>query len=767
MGGMKDYFGSLFSGRKADDAAKPSIKNLQAEIPRWEESGGPSDRRKVYERGDIIAGKYEVCDTLGEGGFGLVYSAYHRDTNSVVAMKTFRDEFLADGKAREAFKKEVLLWKSLDEHPFVLAARWVDEPAGRLFVAMDYVAPDQRKQVNLADHIRHASGPIDTETALRWAIQFCYGMEHVNSHGIKCHRDIKPTNILITQDGTLKIADFGLAAAAEIAWEGRGVSFVTSGKDGRPGYSLLATEGKSICGTPGYIPPEIYRGERADVRSDIFSFGLVLWQMASGSLTPPFYVPARGRDEEHIRQQLKAIYNEQMTGQVPFVDSPMKSIIERCLTIEPSKRHANFTDLRGQLASIYYSLTRRTVEVPPVGEKTSEFWNNKGASLNSLGRYDEGIACLDKALEIDPRYTYAWNNKGISFASLGRHDEAIGCFNKALEIDSRYAAAYAASRNDKGINLHSLDLYDEGMGGVQKALERVQRYAYVLGNKGNSLNSLGCYDEAIDCSNKALEMAPRLASAWCNKGIGLASLGRYDEAVGCLNKTLEIDLRNTVAWYNKGFILRSLGHYEEAIDCYSKALDIDPRFAAAWNEKGINLHSLGRYGEALDCFNKALEIDPRNDIACFNKGLSLGSLGRHDEAIDYYNKALDIDPRYVDALNNKGASLNSIGHYDEAIGCLNLALEIEPRLVHAWNNKSISLRFLGRYDEAIDCCDKALEIDARFAITWFGKGASLAYLGRYGEALDCFNKALEIDPRYAEALECKALAEQILDRKHG
>jgi serine/threonine protein kinase len=239
---------------------------------------------ELYKKGDVIGGKYEVHGTLGKGGFGVVYLAYDRELEEVSALKTVRGELLADAAAREAFKKEALLWVNLEEHPFILAARWVMEASGRLFVAMDYVAPDAYGRVNLADHLALAGGPLDAGQTLKWAVQFCLGMEHAQARGIKCHRDIKPANMLITQEGTLKISDFGLATAAEVAWHGtggRGRSLVTHGLEGGFGLSLMQNGGNGRCGTPGYMAPEVYRGEGADMPSDLYSFGLVLWQMAS------------------------------------------------------------------------------------------------------------------------------------------------------------------------------------------------------------------------------------------------------------------------------------------------------------------------------------------------------------------------------------------------------------------------------------------------------------------------------------------------------
>src|ERR1017187_989778 len=264
-----------------------------------------------YKKGDVIGGKYEVRDTLGKGGCGIVYLVYDRELKALVALKTFRDELLANPKARSAFKKESLLWVNLEEHPHILAARWVSEVSGRLFVSMDYIAPNALGRVSLHHHLATANGPLDTNQVLGWAIQFCLGMEHAQAHGLECHRDIKPGNILIAPDWTLKIADFGLAGATAMAWDSSNAhssSLVTEGGEAGFGFSITRTEGRMRCGTPGYMAPEVYRFERADTKSDIYSFGVVLWQMAAGSPVPPWTVPWRGDRESYER----AVYEQQM-----------------------------------------------------------------------------------------------------------------------------------------------------------------------------------------------------------------------------------------------------------------------------------------------------------------------------------------------------------------------------------------------------------------------------------------------------------------------
>jgi serine/threonine protein kinase len=456
---------------------------------------------ELYKKGNVIDGKYEIHRALGKGGFGVVYLAYDREKKEVCALKTFRDELLADVAAREAFKKEAFLWVNLEEHPFILAARWVLEVSGRLFVEMDYVVPDAHGRVSLADYLARAGGPLDAGQTLKWAVQFCLGMEHAQARGIKCHRDIKPANILITQNGTLKISDFGLAAAAEMAWRGtggRGGSLITGGAEGPFGLSLMQTGGKARCGTPGYMAPEVYRGDGADIRSDIYSFGLVLWQMATGSRAPPFVVPYRGDLEGYLRQ----IYEQQVTGRVPGVDGFLGPVLERCLRPKPAERYGSFGELRRALEPVLERKTGKKLEVPQLGEKTAAFWNNKGGSLNALGRHEEALVCYNQALAIDPRDALAWNSKGNALADLVRRDEAISCYDQALAIDPRGVRAWY--------------------------------------NKGNALAASGRYEEAISCYDRALAIDPRLAWAWRNKALSEEALGRKREAALSHRKFAEL-----------------------------------------------------------------------------------------------------------------------------------------------------------------------------------------------------------------------------------
>ena len=554
----KHPLAEIRQGQELRQEGKPAAP-IRLEAPRKEAAG-------LYGKGDVIGSKYEVRGILGKGGLGVVYLAYDRAISKVCALKTFRDELLVDAAAREAFKKEVAMMVNLEEHPFLLASRWVAEFSGRLFLAMDYVAPDARGRVSLSDHLAEAGGPLDADQTLKWAAQFCMGMEHALARGMQCHRDIKPPNILITPDGTLKISDFGLAAAVELAgreragWSG---SLVTHDPRGGFGLSLIKTAGKARCGTPGYMSPEVYRNEGADVRSDVYSFGLVLWQMAAGSAAPPFVVPYRGDLDGYLRQ----IYEQQMTKRPARVNGCLGSIVEQCLRPNPAERYATFGELLAALEPILEGKLGKKLEVPQVGEKTARFWNNKGGSLATLGRHEEAIACYDRALAIEPHNQALWNNKGVALDDLGRHQDAIACYDQALAIERRGTMTW--------------------------------------NNKGVSLAALGRLAEAINCFDQALAIEPQNAMNWGSKGNALAELGRHGEAIQCYDRALAVDPRDARLWHNKGLALGNLGRFLEAVSCFDRGLVINPRYAAAWKSKGLSLNRVGRYGEGARCYEQA------------------------------------------------------------------------------------------------------------------------------------------------------------------
>ena len=551
----------------ADDSRLGTKQDVQAGAP--------------YKKGDFIGQKYEVQRILGKGGCGIVYLVYSQELGEVFALKTFKDEYLADQDVRKRFHKEASVWVELGYHPYLVGANHVTEVSGRLYIAMEYVAPNEEGLNSLDGYLERR--PPDLAQTLRWGVQICYGMEYAYSKGVRAHRDLKPSNIMIGQDGTARITDFGLAG---VLGDSPAASPAGADVSDLRGLTMVGTG----FGTPAYMPPEQFdNAAGCDERSDIYSFGIVLYQMVAGGRLP-FPIPTEA-DWQTVRRL-------QRESPVPRLDSPLLPIIQRCLEKSPEKRYQTFKEVRRNLEPLLLRQTGENIPRPRPNGSEVQKWTTKSTSLISLGRYDEAIRCCDIALDLDPSYELAWAYKGLGLASLGRHEDAIKCNMKALEIDPHLAVAW--------------------------------------GNLGLSLSRVGRHEEAIKCYDKALEIDPHQAWAWFCKASTLDLLGRHEEAIKCCDKALEIDPRQALGWVQRARFLGRLGRHEEAIKCYDKALEIDPCIIDAWGEKGDHLDQLGRHEEAIKCYDKVLEIEPHCLWALRYKAGSLHSLGRHEEAMGYY-----------------------------------------------------------------------------------------------------------------------------------
>ncbi len=579
-----------------------SAGNLESELP--------------PKKGDVIGQRYEVRKELGHGGFGIVYLATTK-TGEVCALKTFKDEYLTDMQAREMFQKEAKVWIQLGSHPYLVRAYLVEQVSGRLYIAMEYIAPNEAGLNSLEGHLKLQSPGI--AQSLKWAIQFCYGMEYAYAKGVRCHRDIKPANIMISKDKAVKITDFGLASILNLAGSGSNTNVNVN------------REQIKCAGTPTHMPPEQFTSfETCDQRSDIYSFGIVLYQMATdGNL--PFFASSPAE-----------LYLLHSKAKVPKLNSPLFPVIQHCLEKKPEDRYQSFEKLRRDLEQLMEHLTGEVWKPPELNEFRADEWDNKGVSLFALGNFDEAIKCHDEALQINQLKTSAWVNKGNCLRALNRIEEAVKCYEKALLLDPLESIAW----NNKANILNCLTRYEEAISCLDKALDIDPQLADAWNNKGVSLSALHRFDEAIKCHDKAIEIDPKNLTAWNRKGLILINLGRYDDAISCLEKALEINPQSTDAWNNKGIGLFASGHFDEAISCYDKALEIQPKDALAWSNKANCFISLGRYIEAIKCCNEALDIDSKHYAALFLKAFAADKLGWKRDAMMYYQKCVEVAPAY-------------------------------------------------------------------------------------------------------------------------
>jgi serine/threonine-protein kinase len=303
---LEQYVASLTMNMASDTAptviAKPSSS-----------TGGAEPRV-----GQLFASRYEIQGVLGQGGMGVVYRAHDRDLDDIVAIKTLRGEALsADPSLLDRFKQEIRLARRIT-HPNILRTHDLGESGGLRYLSMEFVKGLTLKQLVEAGEI------LPTPVGLRIAKQICAGLAAAHEVGV-IHRDIKPQNIIIEPTGGLKIMDFGIARLKEE----RG----------------MTAEG-TVVGTPDYMSPEQARGQVLDFRSDIYSTGVVLYEVFTGTL--PF------DGDTPLAVVLKHIQEPPPSPQArnPRIDPKISQIVLKCMQKNPKDRYQSVNDLYEALARV-------------------------------------------------------------------------------------------------------------------------------------------------------------------------------------------------------------------------------------------------------------------------------------------------------------------------------------------------------------------------------------------------------------------------------
>lgn len=601
-----------------------------------------------YKKGDVIGNKYEVYDVLGKGGCGVVYRVFSKEPRGVCALKTFLDKYMADTQTRERFRKEAAIWISLDKHPFIVNAYFVDEISGRLFIGMEYVEPVDSGWNTLEDYLKYLK--IDFALGLRWAIQFCYGMEYAYSKGIKAHRDIKPSNIMVTFDKSIKISDFGLAGFIDA----RGIASNNIKKDVDSIYPHQTMMNVGL-GTPTHMSPEQFtNAAQCDERSDIYSFGVVLYQLASGGHLP-FYTD----NADQSWQIMRYMHSEK---EIPKLDSKLFPIILRCMEKQPKDRYQHFQDLRANLEIILKNATGETLKIPSAFDISIYDLINKGVSLNNIGMFDEAIKYHKKAVSTNPELAIAWTNLGLSLCNNGQYDDSLKALDYAIKIDPAYASAWL----DKGMCYEKLGRINEACQCFKKAYELDTNLYFAYFNIANCLYKINKFQDAIAYYDQALRIYPSFASALSNKGKALMGLGNYREALPFIDESLKINPLSWSALFNKAECHKKQNEYAKAIESLKKSISINA-IPTSINALGACYFELKEYGKAMEYFQKTLEIESDNLDALRTKILCFWSMGQPFDAHMFSRMALMIVPDDPLILFIKANIEDNLGKVSDAI----------------------------------------------------------------------------------------------------
>ncbi len=266
-------------------------------------------------------GHYEILERIGSGGMGEVYRAKDTKLGRDVAIKVLRQELASDPERLRRFEQEARAASALN-HPNIIHIYDIGKDGTIPYIAMEYVEGRTLKEM-------FSQGPLPTENSLKLAIQIAEGLAKAHSIGI-IHRDLKPANLMVTEDGYVKILDFGLAKLLHLP-SGADSEVETLTKEG--------TAAGTIMGTVGYMSPEQAKGHPADFHTDQFSLGSILYEMATGK---------RAFQRNSSVQTLSAIIEDEPAPPTVLnreVTQDLQSIIQRCLAKNPPDRYTSTRDL--------------------------------------------------------------------------------------------------------------------------------------------------------------------------------------------------------------------------------------------------------------------------------------------------------------------------------------------------------------------------------------------------------------------------------------
>ena len=535
---------------------------------------------ELVRPGAIIADRFTVERHLGAGSFGSVWLC--RDPHgSRCAIKMPRRDRLSDPTTVAAFKREVIRWIRLGDHPHVVHAYGMVDFLRLPAVVLEYIAD----AVSLDDALR--SAPFEWRSSVSIGQQIAAGMAHAHARTGLVHNDLKPGNVLIMRGGHVKVTDFGIAVA----------------------HAIESPSAESELGSIPYMPPERWLGRQADTRSDIYSFGVLMFEITAGKRPFPDRGDPNASADDHVSApppDLRSI--------VPDVPAPIAALIGRCLAKDPARRPQDFASLVRELGHVAAQFgvpgPDSTAALAVARPNRAEAATNVAMTLLEDKRVDEAAAAAQEAVAADPEYAPAWHALGNAMLEAKRWQDAIRAFLRVQQLDPKDLRAV------QGIVLAYL-----GAGSEREAMAWLTQ-ALARAHDANALEQLELIPHALlelDDSAMALRMAdailernPLLVRVWNSRAIALRRLGGYAEALSSVERALDLNQAYAPGWTNRANVLIELGEFAEAAACADNALSLDKTLANAYLAKAAALQALGDTTEAEACLREGLQYRPDN-----------------------------------------------------------------------------------------------------------------------------------------------------------